>query len=137
MARILGVEIPDNKKIEISLTYIFGIGLSSSKKILADTGVSSDKKVQDLTDEELSKITNYIQRNFKIEGDLKKEVSENIRRLIDISSYRGLRHKHSLPARGQRTRTNARTRKGPRKTVGVIRDKALRKAIKQQKGKEG
>jgi len=137
MARILGVEIPDNKKIEISLTYIFGIGLSSSKKILADTGVSSDKKVKDLTDEELSKITNYIQRNFKIEGDLKKEVSENIRRLIDISSYRGLRHKHSLPARGQRTRTNARTRKGPRKTVGVIRDKALRKAIKQQKGKEG
>ncbi|MCD6221560.1 30S ribosomal protein S13 [bacterium] len=137
MARILGVEIPDNKKVEISLTYIYGIGLSSSKKILSDTGVSSDKKVKDLTDEELSKITNYIQRNFKIEGDLKKEVSENIRRLIDINSYRGLRHKHSLPVRGQRTRTNARTRKGPRKTVGVIRDKALRKAMKQQKGKEG
>jgi len=137
MARILGVEIPDNKKVEISLTYIFGIGLSSSKKILSDTGVSPDKKVRDLTDEELSKITNYIQRNFKIEGDLKKEVSENIRRLIDINSYRGLRHKHSLPVRGQRTRTNARTRKGPRKTVGVIRDKALRKAMKQQKGKEG
>ena len=137
MARILGVEIPDNKKVEISLTYIFGIGLTASKKILADTGVSPDKKVKDLTDEELSKITNYIQRNFKIEGDLKKEVSENIRRLIDINSYRGLRHKHSLPVRGQRTRTNARTRKGPRKTVGVIRDKALRKAMKQQKGKEG
>ena len=137
MARILGVEIPDNKKVEISLTYIYGIGLSSSKKILSDTGVSPDKKVRDLTDEELSKITNYIQRNFKIEGDLKKEVSENIRRLIDINSYRGLRHKHSLPVRGQRTRTNARTRKGPRKTVGVIRDKALRKAMKQQKGKEG
>ena len=137
MARILGVEIPDNKKVEISLTYIYGIGLSSSKKILSDTGVSSDKKVKDLTDEELSKITNYIQRNFKIEGDLKKEVSENIRRLIDINSYRGLRHKHSLPVRGQRTRTNARTRKGPRKTVGVIRDKALRKAMKQQRGKEG
>jgi len=137
MARILGVEIPDNKKVEISLTYIYGIGLSSSKKILADNGVSPDKKVKDLTDEELSKIANYIQRNFKIEGDLKKEVSENIRRLIDINSYRGLRHKHSLPVRGQRTRTNARTRKGPRKTVGVIRDKALRKAMKQQKGKEG
>ncbi len=137
MARILGVEIPDNKKVEISLTYIFGIGLSSSKKILSDTGVSPDKKVKDLTDEELSKITNYIQRNFKIEGDLKKEISENIRRLIDINSYRGLRHRHSLPVRGQRTRTNARTRKGPRKTVGVIRDKALRKAMKQQKGKEG
>jgi len=137
MARILGVEIPDNKKVEVSLTYIYGIGLSSSKKILADTGVSPDKKVKDLTDEELSKITNYIQRNFKIEGDLKKEVSENIRRLVDINSYRGLRHKHSLPLRGQRTRTNARTRKGPRKTVGVVRDKALRKAIKQQKGKEG
>jgi len=137
MARILGVEIPDNKKVEISLTYIYGIGLSSSKKILADTGVSPDKKVKDLTDEELSKIANYIQRNFKIEGDLKKEVSENIRRLIDINSYRGLRHKHSLPVRGQRTRTNARTRKGPRKTVGVIRDKALRKAMKQQRGKEG
>ncbi len=137
MARILGVEIPDNKKVEISLTYIYGIGLSSSKKILADTGVSPDKKVKDLTDEELSKIANYIQRNFKIEGDLKKEVSENIRRLIDINSYRGLRHKHSLPVRGQRTRTNARTRKGPRKTVGVIRDKALRKAMKQQREKEG
>ena len=137
MARILGVEIPDNKKVEISLTYIFGIGLASSKKILSDTGVSPDKKVRDLTDEELSKITNYIQRNFKIEGDLKKEISENIRRLIDINSYRGLRHKHSLPVRGQRTRTNARTRKGPRKTVGVIRDKALRKAMKQQRGKEG
>ncbi len=137
MARILGVEIPDNKKVEISLTYIYGIGLSSSKKILADTGVSPDKKVKDLTDEELSKIANYIQRNFKIEGDLKKEVSENIRRLIDINSYRGLRHKHSLPVRGQRTRTNARTRKGPRKTVGVIIDKALRKAMKQQREKEG
>ena len=137
MARILGVEIPDNKKVEISLTYIFGIGLASSKKILSDTGVSPDKKVKDLTDEELSKITNYIQRNFKIEGDLKKEISENIRRLIDINAYKGLRHKHSLPVRGQRTRTNARTRKGPKKTVGVIRDKALRKAMKQQKGKEG
>jgi len=137
MARLLGVEIPDNKKVEISLTYIYGIGTSSAKKILVDTGVSPDKKVKDLTDEELSKITNYIQRNFKIEGDLRKEISENIRRLADISSYRGLRHRHSLPVRGQRTRTNARTRKGPRKTVGVVRDKALRKAIKQQKGKEG
>lgn len=136
MARLLGVEIPDNKKVEISLTYIYGIGKSSAKKILADTGVSPDKKVKDLSDEELSKITAYIQRNFKIEGDLKQEFSENIRRLIDISSYRGLRHKHSLPVRGQRTRTNARTRKGPKKTVGVIRDKSLRKAIKQEKGKE-
>jgi len=136
MARILGVEIPDNKKAEISLTYIYGIGRATAKKILSDTGVSGEKKIKDLTDEELSKITNYIQKNFKIEGDLKKEISENINRLIEINSYRGLRHKHSLPVRGQRTRTNARTRKGPRKTVGVVRDKALRKSLKQEKGKE-
>ncbi len=136
MARILGVEIPDNKKIEISLTYIYGIGRPTAKKILSDTGVSPEKRVKDLTDEELSKITNYIQRNFKVEGDLKKEISENIRRLVEINSYRGLRHKRSLPVRGQRTRTNARTRKGPRKTVGIVRDKTARKAMRQEKGKE-
>ncbi len=137
MARILGVEIPDNKKVEISLTYIYGIGKQTAKKILSDTGVSPDKRVKDLTDEELSKITNYMQKNFKIEGDLKKEISENIRRLIEINSWRGLRHKRSLPVRGQRTRTNARTRKGPRKTVGVVRDKTARKTMRQEKGKEG
>jgi len=136
MARILGVEIPDNKKIEISLTYIYGIGKPTAKKILSDTGVSPEKRVKELTDEELSKITNYIQRNFKVEGDLKKEISENIRRLVEINSYRGLRHKRSLPVRGQRTRTNARTRKGPRKTVGIVRDKTARKAMRQEKGKE-
>ncbi|HOV21427.1 MAG TPA: 30S ribosomal protein S13 [Candidatus Ratteibacteria bacterium] len=136
MARILGVEIPDNKKIEISLTYIYGIGKPTAKKILSDTGVSPEKRVKELTDEELSKITNYIQRNFKVEGDLKKEISENIRRLVEINSYRGFRHKRSLPVRGQRTRTNARTRKGPRKTVGIVRDKTARKAMRQEKGKE-
>lgn len=136
MARILGVEIPDNKKVRISLTYIYGIGEPLAKKILEETGVSPDKKVKELSDEELSRITNYIQKNIKIEGDLRQEVSESIRRLIDINCYRGIRHKQSLPVRGQRTRTNARTRKGPRKTVGVIRDKALRKAIKQQREKQ-
>ncbi len=131
MARLLGVEIPDNKKVVIALTYVFGIGRVSAENIVRHTGIEGNKKVKDLNEEELGKIAGFIQKNISVEGDLKKEVSENIRRLQEISSYRGYRHKHSLPVRGQRTRSNSRTRKGPRKTVGVIRDKTARKAVKQ------
>lgn len=133
MARVLGVEIPDNKKVKISLTYIYGIGPKRAMEIIENTGIDGEKRVKELTEEELGKIASFIQKNYKIEGDLRQEIAQNIRRLIDIGCYRGIRHKLSLPVRGQRTRTNARTRKGPRKTVGVIRDKALRKAIKQQR----
>jgi len=132
MARILGVEIPNEKKVVIGLTYIYGIGPTLAKKVVEATGIDGDKRIKDLTEEEIGKIGAYIQQNFKIEGDLRQEISENIKRLIDINSYRGLRHKLSLPVRGQRTRSNARTRKGPRKTVGVIRDKAARKALREK-----
>jgi len=131
MARLLGVEIPDNKKVVIALTYVFGIGRVTAEKIVKHTGVKGDKKVKDLNEEELGKIAGFIQKNITVEGDLKKEIAENIRRLQEIGSYRGYRHKHSLPVRGQRTRSNARTRKGPRKTVGVIRDKTARRAVRQ------
>ncbi len=117
MARIAGVDLPKNKRIEIALTYIFGIGLSSSKKILAKAGVDPDKRVKDLTPEEISKIRDIIDKEYKVEGELRKEIAMNIKRLIDIGCYRGMRHVMGLPVRGQRTRTNARTRKGPRKTV--------------------
>ncbi len=133
MARVLGVEIPDNKKVRIALMYIYGIGDKRAEEIVKSTGVDGEKRVKELTEEELGKITSFIQKNYKIEGDLRQEVAQNIRRLIDINCYRGIRHKLSLPVRGQRTRSNARTRKGPRKTVGVVRDKAARKALKQQR----
>jgi len=130
MARILGVEIPDNKKLEVSLTYIYGVGETQAKKVIQYTRIDGNKKVKDLSEEELGKIASFLQKNMVIEGDLKKELSENIRRLIEINSYRGARHRLSLPVRGQRTRSNARTRKGPKKTVGVIRDKSARKTLK-------
>ncbi|MCM8803906.1 MAG: 30S ribosomal protein S13 [Candidatus Omnitrophica bacterium] len=133
MARILGVEVPDNKKVKIALTYIYGIGDSRAKDIIENTGIDGEKRIKELTEEELGKITSFIQRNYKIEGDLRQEITQNIKRLIDIECYKGIRHKLSLPVRGQRTRSNARTRKGPRRTVGVIRDKAARKALKQQR----
>ncbi|MCM8762009.1 MAG: 30S ribosomal protein S13 [Candidatus Omnitrophica bacterium] len=133
MARILGVEIPDNKKVEISLTYIYGIGRTTAKQILISTGIDGNKRVKDLKEEEIGKIASFLQKNYTIEGDLRKKIAEDIRRLIEISTYRGIRHRLSLPVRGQRTRSNARTRKGPRKTVGVIRDKTARKAIKAQR----
>ncbi|MCS7253049.1 MAG: 30S ribosomal protein S13 [Armatimonadota bacterium] len=119
MARVAGVEIPDNKRVEIALTYIYGIGRSTSQKILTETGISPDKRVKELTDEELARIRDYIDRNLTVEGDLRRKVAEDIKRLIDIRCYRGIRHLRGLPVRGQRTRTNARTRKGPRKTVGA------------------
>ncbi len=121
MARIAGVDLPNNKKIEIALTYIYGIGRSTSKKILQATGVDPNKRVKDLTEEEISKLREEIENNYKVEGDLRQEVAANIRRLIEIGCYRGIRHKRGLPVRGQRTRCNARTRKGPRKTVGAKR----------------
>lgn len=109
--------------MEIALTYLYGIGLSTSRKILAETGVNPDTRVRNLTEEEVARLRDTIERNYKVEGDLQREVQMNIKRLIDIGSYRGLRHRRGLPVRGQRTRTNARTRKGPRKTVGVRRKK--------------
>jgi small subunit ribosomal protein S13 len=117
MARIEGVDLPRNKRVEIGLTYIYGIGLPRSQEILTETGVSPDTRIKDLTDTEVTQLREYINQNFKVEGDLRREVQLNIKRLIEIGSYRGLRHRRGLPVRGQRTRTNARTRKGPKKTV--------------------
>ena len=114
MARIAGITLPSEKRIEIGLTYIFGIGRSRSNKILEEAKIDKDKKVKDLTEEETNKIRQIIEKREKIEGDLRKEINLNIKRLIDIGCYRGLRHRRRLPARGQRTKTNARTRKGPR-----------------------
>jgi small subunit ribosomal protein S13 len=118
VARISGVDLPREKRVEIGLTYIYGIGLTSAVKILAETGINPDTRVKDLTEEETVKLRDYIDRNFQVEGDLRREVSQNIKRLMEIGSYRGLRHRRGLPVRGQRTHTNARTRKGPRKQIG-------------------
>ncbi len=117
MARIAGVDIPKNKQVWVSLQYIYGIGSSLSKRILAQTGVSPDVKVNDLTEDEVNRLREFIDRQYKVEGELRKEINLNIKRLIEIGSYRGSRHRHGLPARGQRTRTNARTKRGTRKTV--------------------
>jgi len=117
MARIAGVDIPRDKRVVISLTYIFGIGNTTAQKILASSGVNPDTRVRDLTEDELGRIRDEIDKNVKVEGDLRREVSLNIKRLTEIGCYRGLRHRRGLPVRGQRTKTNARTRKGPRRTV--------------------
>ena len=118
MARLVGVDLPRDKRIEVGLTYIYGIGLTTSKKILAETGVNPDIRVKDLSEEDLGKLRDYIQENLTVEGDLHREVSQNVKRLMEIGRYRGLRHRKGLPVRGQRTHTNARTRKGPRKQIG-------------------
>ena len=118
MARLVGVDLPRDKRIEVGLTYIYGIGLTTSKKILAETGVDPSVRVKDLTEDDLTKLRDYIQANIKVEGDLHREVSQNVKRLMEIGGYRGLRHRRGLPVRGQRTHTNARTRKGPRKQIG-------------------
>lgn len=118
MARLVGVDLPRDKRIEVGLTYIYGIGLTTSKQILAATGVDPDVRVKDLTEDDLTKLRDYIQANIKVEGDLHREVSQNVKRLMEIGCYRGLRHRRGLPVRGQRTHTNARTRKGPRKQIG-------------------
>lgn len=125
MARIAGVDLPKDKRIEIGLTYIYGIGLSSSQKILKATRVNPDTRVQKLTEEDITKLRSVIESDYKVEGALRGEVSMNIKRLIDIGSYRGLRHRRGLPVRGQRTKTNARIRKGPKRTVGAKRSKRI------------
>ncbi|MEK8132729.1 30S ribosomal protein S13 [Paenibacillus filicis] len=117
MARIAGVDLPRDKRVIIALTYIFGIGNTTSAKIVAQTGISPDTRVRDLTEDEVSKIRDVIDKTLKVEGDLRREISLNIKRLIEIGCYRGVRHRRGLPVRGQRTKTNARTRKGPRRTV--------------------
>ena len=123
MARIAGVELPNNKRVEIALTYIYGIGRSSAKKILQWTNIDINRRVKDLTDAEVAKLRETIEKNFKVEGDLRRELTFNIKRLMEIGCYRGVRHRRGLPVRGQRTKTNARTRKGRRKTVGAKRKK--------------
>ncbi len=117
MPRLIGVDLPPNKRLFVALTYLKGIGSSLAEKICESVGIDRMKKVKDLTDEEISKLSAHIEKNYKVEGDLKREVQHNIQRLISINCYRGIRHKKGLPVRGQRTRTNARTRKGPKKTV--------------------
>jgi small subunit ribosomal protein S13 len=117
MARIAGVDIPREKRLEISLTYIYGIGVSSAKMVCAATGISPDTRVRDLTEEEVARLRTWIDQNLKVEGDLRREVAQDIKRKMEIGCYAGLRHRRGLPVRGQRTRTNARTRKGPKKTV--------------------
>ena len=123
MARISGVNIPREKRVEVGLTYIYGIGRSTSLKVLAELGLSPDTKVRDLTEEEVAQLRAHIDGNLTVEGDLRRERSQNVKRLMEIGCYRGLRHRRGLPVDGQRTRTNARTRKGPKKTVGKQRKK--------------
>ena len=123
MARIAGIDIPREKRVEIALTYIFGLGLPTSQKILAQANVNPDTRVRDLTEDQVNRLREIIDRRYKVEGDLRREVALNIKRLIEIGSYRGMRHRRNLPARGQRTKTNARQRRGPKKTVGVRRKK--------------
>ena len=117
MARIAGVDLPNNKRVEIGLTYIYGIGLTTAKKIISETGVNPDTRVKDLSETDIAKLREYIEHNLRVEGDLRSEVSLNIKRLIEIGCYRGVRHRKSLPVRGQSSKRNARTRKGPRRTV--------------------
>ena len=127
MARIAGVNLPNQKRLEIGLTYIYGIGRSTAQKICADTGLSTDEKIKDLTDEEITKLREYIDGNLQVEGDLRRERTQAIKRLGEIGAYRGIRHRRGLPVRGQRTHTNARTRKGPRKGAVAGKKKATKK----------
>ena len=117
MARISGVDIPNQKRIEVALTYIYGVGLTSAKKILAATGINPDTRAKDLTDDDIAKLRDEIENNYTVEGELRRETAMNIKRLVEVNCYRGIRHRKGLPVRGQRTKTNARTRKGPAKTI--------------------
>ena len=117
MARIAGVDLPKETRVEIGLTYIYGVGLSTSQKILATTGINPDTRIKDLTEDEVNEIRNYVNKNLMVEGDLRRDVALNIKRLVEIGCYRGIRHRKGLPVRGQKTKTNARTRKGPKKTI--------------------
>jgi len=130
MPRVLGIEIPGRKRLEYALRYIYGIGPTLAKEVVRKAGLDPAKKAEELTDEEIQRLVAVLQNGYRIEGDLRREYSQNIRRLISIGSYRGMRHRRGLPVRGQRTKTNARTRKGPRRTVGVIRGKEARSAAK-------
>ena len=123
MARIASVDVPREKRVEVALTYIYGIGLPTSRKILAQSNINPDTRVRDLTEEQVNRLRELIDRRYKVEGDLRREVALNIKRLIEIGSYRGVRHRRNLPVRGQRTKTNARQRRGPKRTVGVRRKK--------------
>lgn len=123
MARIAGVDLPRDKRVEVALSYIYGIGRSRAEDILKHAGVSADTRVKDLTEDELSRLREFIDKNYNVEGDLRREVALNIKRLVEIGCYRGIRHRRGMPVRGQKTKNNARTRKGPRKTVGVRRKK--------------
>jgi len=125
MPRIIGIDLPKEKMIEVALTYIYGIGRSLSNRILKIAKINPDTKAKDLSDEEVSRLSAIIQKEHKVEGDLRREISQNIKRLIDIGTYRGFRHRRNLPVRGQRTHTNARTRKGPKRTVGAKRIKPM------------
>ncbi len=127
MARISGVDIPRDKKVDVSLCYIYGIGRATAGRICRDANVSRETKVRELTDDEVSRIREYIDKNFTVEGELRKQVRQDIQRLIEINSYRGMRHRRGLPVRGQRTRTNARTKRGPRRTVAGKRRAAMKK----------
>ncbi|NQT23081.1 MAG: 30S ribosomal protein S13 [Candidatus Omnitrophica bacterium] len=129
MPRIVGVDIPKEKRIEVALTYIYGIGPKTALNILKNSNVKVGTRAKDLNEDDVSRITGVIQKEYKVEGDLRREVTANIKRLMDIGSYRGFRHRRSLPVRGQRTKTNARTRKGPRKTVGVVRERPTKKPV--------
>lgn len=131
MPRLMGVDIPGRKRMEYSLRYLHGVGPARAKEICAAANVDPGKRADDLTTDELRRVLGVIQETYRTEGDLRREVAQNIRRLISIGSYRGLRHRRGLPCRGQRTSTNARTRKGPRRTVGAVRDKAARAAMKK------
>lgn len=133
MARIAGIELSKNKRVEIGLAYIYGIGRPLALKILNSIGLQTGIRIKDLSETDISKLNNYISQNVKVEGDLRREVQQNIRRLIDIGAYRGYRHRRNLPARGQRTKTNARTRRGKRKTVGSVRAEAKKAAAPQEK----
>ena len=123
MARISGVDLPREKRVEIGLTYIYGIGLTTSKKLLAETGINPDTRVKDLTEDQIIKIRDYIENNLRVEGDLRRDVMLDIKRLMEIGCYRGVRHRKGLPVRGQRTKQNARTRKGKKRTVGRVKKK--------------
>jgi small subunit ribosomal protein S13 len=123
MARISGIDLPRDKRVEVALTYIFGLGPASAQRIVAESGIDPQTRVRELSDADVARLREIVERDYRVEGDLRREVNGNIKRLVDIGCYRGLRHRRGLPVRGQRTKTNARTRKGPRKTVGVKRSK--------------
>jgi len=136
MARIAGVNLPENKRVDIGLTYIFGIGRSNVVKVIKDAGIEADKRVKDLTEEEVNKLQKCVEK-FKVEGDLRQEIEQNIKRLEETGSYRGIRHRKGLPVRGQRTRSNARTKRGKRKTVGTVRKEVVATKIEGEITKNG